>query len=200
MAVIPHEFEQWVADDGTAIVRKRIIHEDQATFPTPEDKAALRGASQRPAVLDDESPRAQRDAEVARHRASPRCGRCPPTRRRCAPRSRTRNVSLTARAGQLLSFAAHAARRQGRAVRGAQEPAGRDARSRRHRPARADRRRRASSTIDAWRTLFLFDPETGALLGTRSIGHKELPGRDIDDWNLDRGVKPDGHRARRRAR
>jgi hypothetical protein len=36
----------------------------------------------------------------------------------------------------------------------------------------------------AWKTLFLFDRETGALLGTRSIGHKELPGREIDDWSL----------------
>jgi hypothetical protein len=37
---------------------------------------------------------------------------------------------------------------------------------------------------DAWKTLFLFDPQTGGLLGTRSIGHKEVPGRDIDDWSL----------------
>jgi hypothetical protein len=36
----------------------------------------------------------------------------------------------------------------------------------------------------AWKTLFLFDPATGALLGTRSLGHKEVPGRDIDDWSL----------------
>ena len=37
---------------------------------------------------------------------------------------------------------------------------------------------------DAWNTLFLFNPSTGELLGTRSIGHKEVPGRDIDDWSL----------------
>ena len=37
---------------------------------------------------------------------------------------------------------------------------------------------------DAWNTLFLFDPANRRLLGTRSIGHKEVPGRDIDDWSL----------------
>jgi hypothetical protein len=37
---------------------------------------------------------------------------------------------------------------------------------------------------EAWRTLFLFDPRSGALLGTRSIGKKEVPGRTIEDWNL----------------
>jgi hypothetical protein len=36
----------------------------------------------------------------------------------------------------------------------------------------------------AWKTLFLFDPETGALLATRSIGREEVPGREIDDWSL----------------
>ena len=36
----------------------------------------------------------------------------------------------------------------------------------------------------AWKTLFLFDKDTGALLGTRSIGRKEVPGRNIDDWSL----------------
>jgi hypothetical protein len=37
---------------------------------------------------------------------------------------------------------------------------------------------------EAWHSLFLFNPDSGALLGVRSIGHKELPGRDITDWNL----------------
>jgi hypothetical protein len=37
---------------------------------------------------------------------------------------------------------------------------------------------------DAWRTLFLFNPDTGALLGTRSIGKQEVPGRTISDWWL----------------
>ena len=37
---------------------------------------------------------------------------------------------------------------------------------------------------EAWKTLFLFDERTGALLGTRSIGRKEVPGRNIDDWSL----------------
>ena len=37
---------------------------------------------------------------------------------------------------------------------------------------------------DAWDTLFLFDPASGHLLGTRSIGHQEVEGRDIADWSL----------------
>ena len=37
---------------------------------------------------------------------------------------------------------------------------------------------------DAWRTMFIFDPKTSALIATRSIGKKELPGRNIRDWIL----------------
>jgi hypothetical protein len=37
---------------------------------------------------------------------------------------------------------------------------------------------------EAWDTLFLFDPANGHLLGTRSVGHKEVEGRDIADWSL----------------
>ena len=50
----------------------------------------------------------------------------------------------------------------------------------------------------AWKTLFLFDQDTGALLGTRSIGRKEVPGRDIDDWSLviESGRRDDGARRR----
>ena len=51
---------------------------------------------------------------------------------------------------------------------------------------------------DAWKTLFLFDPQTGGLLGTRSIGHKEVPGRDIDDWSLVLGVRTAATTPRRR--
>jgi hypothetical protein len=36
----------------------------------------------------------------------------------------------------------------------------------------------------AWRTMFIFDPRTCELIATRSIGKKELPGRDIRDWAL----------------
>ncbi|MEA2626706.1 MAG: hypothetical protein QOD06_2751, partial [Candidatus Binatota bacterium] len=38
VVMLPHDDEQWVTDDGSAIVRD-VIHEDQPAFPTPEDKA-----------------------------------------------------------------------------------------------------------------------------------------------------------------
>ena len=79
---------------------------------------------------------------------------------------------------------AHAARREGRAVQRAQGAA----RARRCSRTCTDPQGRTGVGVEfddaAWKTLFLFDPETGALLGTRSIGRKEVPGRNIDDWSL----------------
>ena len=85
VVVLPHEDEQWVADDGTGVVRD-VIHDDQPTFPTPEDKADYEAATAGPPFRD----RAARGRGHDRRRACrrPRCGRCPPTRRSCAPASR----------------------------------------------------------------------------------------------------------------
>jgi len=98
-------------------------------------------------------------------------------------RLEVREIALTASAGALLSFAdtPQAVKvalfellksvRGAKLVDGVKDPLG-----------------RAGVAIEfddpAWHTLFLFNPDTGALLATRSIGHKELPGRDIDDWAI----------------
>ena len=87
VVVLPHEDEQWVADDGTGVVRN-VIHEDQPTFPTPEDKAdyeaarrrARRSTIRRAAVEDIDGRSACRAAEVR--------GAARPTRRSCASASR----------------------------------------------------------------------------------------------------------------
>jgi hypothetical protein len=58
---------------------------------------------------------------------------------------------------------------------------------------------------DIWRYLrrrAASEPEdltTGTLLGTRSIGHEEVPGRDIGDWRLvlDTGRRDDAPQASR---
>ena len=53
------------------------------------------------------------------------------------------NVVVTAVRRRAAVVRRHAARREGRALQRAQEPVGREADPERHRPARADRRRRA---------------------------------------------------------
>ena len=108
------------------------------------------------------------------------------------------NVTLTARAGQLLSSAATPTAVKvalfevlkglpgATLAQGVKDPLGRTG---------------VAIEFDdpAWHTLFLFNPDTGTLLGTRSIGHKELPGRDISDWSLTVDDRPDRHRADDRA-
>ena len=44
---------------------------------------------------------------------------------------------------------------------------------------------------EAWRTLFLFDPETGALLGTQSIGKQGGPRAHDRGLEPDRRIRPD---------
>lgn len=179
VAVIPHEYEQWVADDGTSYVRQ-VMHEDQATYPTPQDEADAKAANRPPMPLDD-----------GIHKADVRVMQLTPEEIRALPTDpvalRARldggEIKLTAIAGGLLSFAGtpqdvkvalfEVLKRLPDATLVPQvtDPLGRTG---------------VGIRFDdpAWRTLFLFDEKTGALLGTRSIGHKELPGRDIDDWSL----------------
>jgi hypothetical protein len=170
-----------VADDGTGVT-KGIIHWDQATFPTPEDKVAYE-KQQRPPMLDDESPRALRDAEVlgmslAEVRALP----TDPVALKAKLENRD-NVVVTAYAGALLSFAGTP-----HDVKVALFSVLKSLSGAKLIPSVTDPLKRTGVGVqfddEAWRTLFLFDPETGALLGTQSIGKKEVPGRTIEDWNL----------------
>jgi hypothetical protein len=165
--VLPHEAEQWVADDGSGVARE-VIH----------------WGEQRPPVraFEDE-PRAVRDFEVIglnmqEIRALP----TDPAALRRTLEARD-NVIVTAYAGALLSFAGTpqdvklALYSVLKSLPGAELI-----------PSVTDPLDRTGVGVqfddEAWRTLFLFDPATGALLGTRSIGKKEVPGRTITDWNL----------------
>ena len=163
-----------MADDGTGVT-KGIIHWDQATFPTPEDKVAYE-KQQRPPMLDDESPRALRDAEVlgmslAEVRALP----TDPVALKAKLENRD-NVGRDGVRRRAAVVRRHAARREGRAVQRAQGAC----RGAKLLPSVTDPLKRTGVGVqfedEAWRTLFLFDPETGALLGTRRSGEEEVPG------------------------
>jgi hypothetical protein len=165
--VLPHESEQWVADDGSGVA-KEVIHW---------------GEKRPPAAPFENAPRAVRDFEVIglsmdEIRALPTD---PAALRKTL--ERRDNVIVTAYAGALLSFAGTpqdvklALYSVLKSLPGAEliaevtDPLGRTGVG-------------VQFDDEAWRTLFLFDPATGALLGTRSIGKQEVPGRTITDWNL----------------
>jgi hypothetical protein len=165
--VLPHEYEQWVADDGSGVV-KQVIYWDE---PQPRQGPF------------DGTPHAMEDIEVLgmdldEVRALP----TDPAQLKAKLENRD-NVMVTAYAGALLSFAGTppevkvALFEVLKAVPGAELI-----------PSVTDPLKRTGVGVqfddEAWRTLFLFDPGTGALLGTRSIGKKEIPGRTIEDWNL----------------
>lgn len=180
VVVLPHELEQWVDADGHA-VGKEVIHEDQATFPTPEDEAAYERLGEGPPPYQTE-PYRIRDFKVA-GLTVPEVAQLPtdPTALRSAL-ERGELALLPATAQLLASPIASAELKAAlfsvlkslpgaRLVPSAQDPQGRAGVG-------------VEFEDDAWRTLFLFDPDTGALLGTRSIGKKEVPGRTISDWWL----------------
>ncbi len=178
--VVPHEFEQWMADDGSGVV-KEVMHEDQATFPTARDKADWEKAAPPPEMWND-SPRKIDDAKIAGLTVA-QVQALPTDPDALRAQLSGGDISLTAMCGILLSSAATpqdvkvALFSVLKSVPGAKldpdvtDPTG---------------RKGIGVVFDdpAWHTEFLFDPETGMLLGTRSVGHKELPGRDIDDWSL----------------
>jgi len=93
------------------------------------------------------------------------------------------NVVVTAYAGALLSFAGTP-----HAVKAALFSVLKSVPGAKLIPSVTDPLKRTGVGVqfddEAWRTLFLFDPDTGALLGTKSIGKQEVPGRTIEDWNL----------------
>lgn len=179
VVVLPHEDEQWVADDGSAIVRN-VIREDQPTFPTPEDKAAYEAAPKLP-PLDDRPHAVDEITVVGLSAAEVRALPTDPARLR--PLIERGDVALTAMVGQLLATALTPPEVKtalfevlkqlpgARLVPDARDPQGRTGVG-------------VEFDTRAWKTLFLFDPATGALLATRSLGREEVPGRTIDDWSL----------------
>ena len=138
--------------------RAQRIHEDQPTFPTPEDKADYEAAARPPSRLDDR-PHGRGLTVVG---LSPARSRALPTDP-AALRARLEDpdIPLTAMVGGLLSSALTPPDVKVALFEVLKEPAGRDAvpdvTDPRAAPASA-----CASTTPAWNTLFLFDPETGA--------------------------------------
>ncbi len=179
VVVLPHEGEQWIADDGTGVVRN-LIHDDQPTFPTPEDKADYEAAPAGPPYRD--APFAVQDMTVAGMPAT-EVRALPTDPAQLRARVEGGDVTLTAMVGQLLGSALTPPDVKVALFAVLKQLPGATLR-----PDVTDPQGRTGVGVEfdtpAWKTLFLFDKDTGALLGTRSIGRKEVPGRNIDDWSL----------------
>lgn len=180
VVVIPHELEQWVDADGSAIVREA-IHEEQAVFSTPQDEAAYRRAgAQRPPWnsephrVDDYTLAGLTVQQIAALPAEPSALKA---------QLEAGEVDLLPAIAQLIASPVATPELKTalftvlKGLPGAHLV-----------PTATDPRKREGVGVqfedDAWRTLFVFDPDTGALLGTRSEGKKEVPGRTISDWWL----------------
>ena len=146
---------------------KQIIHWDQADVPDARGQGRLRGRSGRP-PLDDSAA-----ARVRGHRRSlgmawRRCGRCPPTRWRSSAKLENRDNVVADGDTPARCSRSRARRTTSRSRCSAcSRAARRDADPERHRPAQSAPASACSSTTRRGSTLFLFDPETGALLGTQ---------------------------------
>jgi hypothetical protein len=180
VAVIPHELEQWIDADGTAIVREA-IHEDQAVFSTPQDEAAYRRAGRQAPPWSSE-PRRVDDYRLA-GRTVQQVAALPTDPAALKAALEAGEVDLLPATAQLIASPVATPELKAalftvlKGLPGAQLI-----------PEATDPRKRTGVGVqfedDAWRTLFLFDPDTGALLGTRSDGKQELPDRTISDWWL----------------
>ncbi len=179
VVVLPHEGEQWIADDGSGVMRD-VVHDDQPTFPTPEDKADYEAAPAGPPFRDE--PFAIEDATVAGMPAT-EVRALPTDPAKLRARIEGGDVTLTAMVGQLLGSALTPPDVKVALFAVLKQLPGATLR-----PDVTDPQGRTGVGVEfdtpAWKTLFLFDKDTGALLGTRSIGRKEVPGRNIDDWSL----------------
>jgi hypothetical protein len=178
--VVPMEGESWVADDGT-VISKGVEHEDQATFPTPADKAAYEAAPKFP----------QRDTP-AHEQIGLKVGGLTAEQIRSLPTdpaqlqaaiSADPDLTTVAAAAQLLDwpltpqpvraalYGVLKARPDARLVGTVRDPSGREGVG-------------VQFEDDAWTTLFVFNPATGNLLATRSYGKHEAKGRGTTDWDL----------------
>jgi hypothetical protein len=180
VVVLPHTGEQWVTADGTAIIRGN-VEWDKPTFPTPEDKADWESSDQSKSGWDSLAHKVE---NVRLAGFTPDEVQALPTDPAALRAKLTDpHLALTAMVGQLLGSALTPP-----AVKVALFEVLKGLPGATLVPDTKDPQGRTGVGVqfetDAWKTLFLFDPQTGGLLGTRSIGHKEVPGRDIDDWSL----------------
>jgi hypothetical protein len=166
VVVLPHTYEQWVAEDGTAIA-KSFVDEAHPSFPTPEDKRDYEAANA-PKFPWDETPYSLKNVKLGGMLYSEVQALPTDPAQLKARLEQDKEMSITAKTGQLLAAAQTPPQVKVALFTVLKQVPG------------------VGVQFDdpAWRTLFVFDPDSGALLATRSIGHKEVPGRDIDDWSL----------------
>jgi hypothetical protein len=188
VVVIPTENETRVAADGTAI-QSGAEHLDQAMFPTPEDKADFDKAPKMAPL--DLRPRLVKGLKVGGLTAEQVLA-LPTDPGRLHDAIADNGMAITAAAAQLLDWPLTP-----QPVKAALYTVLKDLPSATLAGDQTDPLGRTGVGIrfddDNWRTLFLFDEQTGALIGTRSIGKHEVPGREISDWSLtvDQGRRDD---------
>ena len=182
VVVIPHEDEQWVADDGSAIVRM-VMREDEATFPTPEDKADYDAAGTARPPLDD-SPHALAKITVAGLSAA-RGARAADRSRRPARQDRRWRSDARRDGRPAARDPAHAAGREGRAVqRCSRRLPGATLDPERHRPARTRRASACSSTTRRGGRSSSSIPRPARCSARGRSASRRSPGATIEDWNL----------------
>ncbi|WP_320669708.1 CU044_5270 family protein [Patulibacter defluvii] len=182
--VFPHDDETWLDRDGDGVHRTR-IDTSAPRFPTPEDRRAFEAegrplaTSLPPMGIRDQRTVGLRARELAALPTDPAALR----RRLAEARRAAGDPSLVATVGTLLRTPLtppKVRRALFELLRGLPDatvvPEVRDPLGRTGVGVRFD--------DAAWRTLFVFDRQTGALRATRSEGKREVPGRTTSDWSL----------------
>jgi hypothetical protein len=174
--VVPMESRMWVAGDGT-IISEGVSHEDQATFPTPADRAAYE-ASTKWATLDG-LPHAEKGLPVAGMTAEQVAAlpSDPEQLRQAIAKDPTGDAAqllgwpLTPRPVKAALYEVLKTLPGARLAGTQEDPSGRSG---------------VGIEFDdaAWTTLFIFDPATGELIATREHGKQEAHGRGTTDWSL----------------
>jgi len=186
--LVPYDSEEWLARDGSEQIRRGRERWEKATYPTAQDRVDAQAAGTPPWPRGDEPPVRYTDVKVAGFTVAelnalptdPAALRARLEHADLGYKSPSPLVTatglllgspLTPRDVRVAAFAVLRGLPGARLVSGATDPAGRSGEG-------------VEFDDDAWRTLFIFDTSTSALIATRSIGEKELPGRNISGWTL----------------
>lgn len=183
VTVVPTVEEQWLAADGHGVTRTKALV-DQAVYPTAADRRS--GDQAGPVRLFSDEPIERSAATVAGipARSIPELPTDPAALRVALEAAgATSDPALLQRSA--LLFGSPLTPEPVRVALGAllrSLPGARVA------GPITDPRGRSGTALeftgDAWDVLLLFDDASGRLLGIRSTGKQELPGRTIQDWSL----------------
>jgi len=186
--VVPTDIETWFARDGSERIER--VHElwAEATYPTDQDRADAAAAGALSQPPDEGRAVRFRDTKVAGFTVAelralptePSALRARLERAELGYKSPSPLVTvtglvlgspLTAPDVRAAAFAVLRGLPGAKLVPGVTDPTGRGGNA-------------VEFDDDAWRTMYIFDPKTSELIATRSIGKKEMPGREISDWKL----------------